>query len=187
MKMTRIRTAGLLAALALAASAQADDEVVNYVAYDETFSSGGGVTAPALERLRDAGLERVIFLAYSDQEQSLENEDRVVDELGMDFVHIPVRWDAPDANHFGLFAAIMQQAPERPTLVHCQANYRASAFAMLYRVIYNDVPLAEAKADMNAVWTPTETWTDFILDTLERNGVDPNCEGCDWTPYVPEE
>ncbi|MEO0346736.1 MAG: protein tyrosine phosphatase family protein [Pseudomonadota bacterium] len=179
--------AGLIAAMVLAASAQADDEVNNYVAYDETFSSGGGVTAPALERLRDAGLERVIFLAYSDQEQSLENEDRVVDKLGMDFVHIPVRWDAPDANHFGLFAAIMQQAPERPTLVHCQANYRASAFAMLYRVIYDNVPLAEAKADMNAVWTPTETWTDFILDTLERNGVDANCEGCDWTPYVPED
>ncbi|MEO1595916.1 MAG: protein tyrosine phosphatase family protein [Pseudomonadota bacterium] len=177
----------LLVAMLLAAPAQADDDVVNYIAYDETFSSGGGVTASALERLRDAGLERVIFLAYSDQEQSLENEDRVVDELGMDFVHIPVRWDAPDANHFGLFAAIMQQAPERPTLVHCQANFRASAFAMLYRVIYNGVPLAEAKADMNAVWTPTETWTDFILETLERNGVDPNCEGCDWTPYVPED
>ena len=73
--------AGLMAALVLAGSAQADEEVINYVAYDETFSSGGGVTAEALERLRDSGLERVIFLAYTDQEQSLANEDRVVPDV----------------------------------------------------------------------------------------------------------
>ena len=147
--MMRLRLAAIAGVcLSVASTALADEEVINYVAYDAVLSSGGGVTADALARLQADGLERVIFLAYSDQEQSLANEDRVVDELGMDFVHIPVRWDAPDANHFGLFAAILQQSPERPTLVHCQANFRASAFAMLYRVLELGVPLAEAKAAM---------------------------------------
>ena len=90
--------------------ASADDEVINYLAYDETFASGGGVTEAALKRLQTNGLERVIYLAYSDQKQSLAREDRIVDELGMDYIHIPVRWDAPSPSHFNLFAAIMQQA-----------------------------------------------------------------------------
>lgn len=176
----------LAALLSLSATARADDGVINYVAYDETLASGGGATAEALARLRSGGLERVIFLAYSDQEQSLAREDRIVDELGMDYVHIPVRWDAPDLDDFAVFAAIMQQAPERPTLVHCQANFRASAFAMLYRVIHEGVPLPEAKAAMNAVWTPNQTWTTFIRHTLRANGVDPDCAGCDWTPSQPQ-
>lgn len=179
--MNRFRVL-LIVLLGVAASAAADDEVVNYVAYDDTLASGGALTTDALKRLREDGLERVIFLAYSDQERSLENADRVVDELGMDYIHIPVQWGAPDAGHFALFAGVMQAAPGQKTLVHCQANFRASAFSMLYRVIYEEVPLAEAKADMNAVWTPDETWTAFILDVLRANGVDPDCDGCDWTP-----
>ena len=179
--MSRFRTL-LIALLGLAATATADEEVINYVAYDDRLASGGALTTDALKRLRKDGLERVIFLAYSDQERSLANADRVVDELGMDYIHIPVQWGAPDAGHFALFAGVMQAAPEQKTLVHCQANFRASAFSMLYRVIYDDVPLAEAKADMNAVWTPDETWTEFMLDVLRANDVDPNCDGCDWTP-----
>ena len=172
----------LLSLFGIAASAAADEEVINYVAYDDTLASGGALTADALKRLHEDGLERVIFLAYSDQERSLANADRVVDALGMDYVHIPVKWDAPDVGHFALFAGVMQAAPEKKTLVHCQANFRASAFSMLYRVIYERVPLVEAKADMNDVWTPDETWTAFILEVLRANGVEPDCQGCDWTP-----
>ena len=64
--------------------------------------------------------------------------------------------------------------------MHCQANYRASAFAFLYRVIYQDVPMATAKADMNAIWEPNETWQALIFDVLEDNGMSPHCEGCAW-------
>jgi hypothetical protein len=49
-------------------------------------------------------------------------------------------------------------------------------------VIYEDVPVAQAKADMNSVWQPNETWRDFIFTVLAENDVNPECEGCDWTP-----
>jgi hypothetical protein len=52
----------------------------------------------------------------------------------------------------------------------------------LYRVIYQDVPVAEAKQDLDSVWTPNTVWTSFILELLEENGISPECEGCDWTP-----
>ena len=178
----------LLAAMLLSGvgAAFADDEVVEYVTYDDRLASGGAVTAAALERLRDAGLQQVVYLGHTDAESALAHEDRVVDALGMDFAQIPVNGKAPGAAEFRLFTGLMNQSADRRTLVHCGSNKRASAFVMLYRAIHAGVPVAEAKADMNAVWTPNETWTNFILGTLEGAGVDPYCEGCDWTPAEPQ-
>lgn len=177
-----------LAMLMLGAAAGAGDDedgIINYVAYSPTFASSGQPTAKQLAQLGEAGLQRVVYLAYSDHERSLPHEDRIAKQLGLQYIHIPVEWDAPTLGDFELFASVMQQDPATPTLLHCQMNFRATAFAMLYRVIYEDVPLAEAKADMNAVWTPNVVWTDYIVDILERADIDPDCEGCDWTPAVP--
>jgi hypothetical protein len=74
----------------------------------------------------------------------------------------------------------MQREPDRKTLLHCQVNYRASAFGFLYRVLYEDVSVAEAKADMNSVWQPNETWQKLIFGILEENGKSAHCDGCSW-------
>ena len=169
----------LQCAAALAAGSL--DEIVNYREYSPTFSSAGQPDAAQLGLVRAAGFERVVYIAYSDQEKSLANEDRVVKSLGMEYVHIPVEWGAPTASDFALFRAAMQSGDSKRTLLHCQVNYRASAFSFLYRVIVDGVPLAAAKADMNSVWTPNETWRDLIFDVLENHDLSPHCEGCDWS------
>lgn len=156
-------------------------QITNYREYSAVFSSSGQPDAGQLAVVRDAGFERVVYIAYSDHENSLANEDRIVKKLGMEYVHIPVEWDAPTSSDFELFAGAMQRAPGKKTLLHCQVNYRASAFGFLYRVIHEGVPLAAAKADMNTVWTPNETWRDLIFDVLKKNGVSPDCDGCDWS------
>ena len=66
-------------------------------------------------------------------------------------------------------------------------NARATAFSFLYRVLFEDAPIAEAKADMNTVWQPNEVWRDFIFEVLAENDRDPNCETCDWTPPPPRQ
>ena len=40
--------------------------------------------------------------------------------------------------------------------------------------------MATAKADMNAIWEPNETWQALIFDVLEDNDMSPNCDGCSW-------
>jgi uncharacterized protein YktB (UPF0637 family) len=74
----------------------------------------------------------------------------------------------------------MQQEPGRKTLVHCQVNYRASAFVFLYRVLFDDVPMDQAKEAMESVWVPNDTWRAFIFSTLEANGRSPHCDLCLW-------
>jgi hypothetical protein len=75
----------------------------------------------------------------------------------------------------------MQRNTDKKTLLHCQVNARATAFSFLYRVIYEDVPIAQAKEDMNTVWQPNEVWRDFIFAVMSENDRSPECEGCDWT------
>ena len=172
----------LLASGPLLAAASELTEIRNYREYSPSFSSSGQPSEEQLGALMTAGFERVIYIAFSNSRGALAGEDAVVKELGMDYLHIPVIWDAPSKSDFYTFAAAMQREPGKKTLLHCAANYRASAFAFLYRVIYEDVPVARAKADMNDVWQPNETWRRLIFDVLEDNGISPQCEGCDWEP-----
>jgi protein tyrosine phosphatase (PTP) superfamily phosphohydrolase (DUF442 family) len=184
--MNANRIASLLAACALLFSAAAlhaaDDlsEIVNFREYSDLLSSSGQPSAEQLQAVSNAGFERVVFLAFSDHEHSLQHEDRIVKKLGMEYAQIPIDWEAPQKSDFYMFAGLMQRAPENRTLVHCQVNFRASAFSFLYRVLYEDIPVAEAKEDMNSVWVPNATWRQLIFDVLEENGVSPDCENCLW-------
>lgn len=172
---------GALLCLSGLVNAAEPGDIVNFRQYSENFASAGQPTAEQLEAVRNAGFDRVVYVAYSDHQNSLANEDRLVKDLGMTYIHIPVEWDAPTQNDFELIAAAIGDDPDTKTLLHCQVNFRASAFSFLYRVLYADVPVADAKADMNSVWTPNETWRDLIFSVLENHGVSPHCEGCDWS------
>lgn len=163
-----------------AAAAQTLDDIVNYREYSATFSSAGQPTEAEFELVRDSGFERVIYIAFSTDANALPNADRLVRDLGMEYVQIPVVWTAPTVADYESFAAVMQRDPDKKTLLHCQVNARASAFSFLYRVLNENVPIAEAKADMNSVWEPNDTWRRLIFDVLEANGVSPDCSGCDW-------
>ncbi len=183
----RVPACGALAALAAilvaaVAPAEASGGIMNFVEYSDRFASSGQPTAAQLTDLDRQGYERVVYIAWTDNENSLDGEDRLVKSLGMEYLHIPVEWTAPTASDFYLFAGAMQRAPEKKTLLHCQGNYRASAFSFLYRVLYEDVPVAEAKRDMNEIWSPNETWRDLIFEVLDDHGISPHCDGCDWTP-----
>lgn len=163
--------------------AQAADigEISNFREYSQTLASSGQPTAEQLEIVRDEGYKRVVYLAYSDSHGALEHEGQLVERLGMEFVNVPVDWEAPKKTDFYAFAAVLNQSPDIRTLVHCQVNFRASSFSFLYRVLYSDVPVSEAKEALNSVWIPNGTWRAFIFDILEENGVDPDCDACLWS------
>ena len=156
------------------------DDIVNYRAYSDTLSSSGQPDSDQLERLQKSGFERVVYLAFSDHDSSLANEDRFVKKLGMSYIQIPVVWEAPSSSDFYAFAGALQREPGKKTLVHCQVNFRASAFSFLYRVLYEGVSVEEAKDDLNSVWVPNTTWRGLIFDVLEENDVSPHCETCLW-------
>lgn len=130
--------------------------------------------------IQEQGFERVIYLAFTDNDSAIEHEDRMVKQLGMDYVHIPVDYENPTLADFRTFAEVMGEENTVKTLLHCQVNFRASSFSFLYRVAIQGVPILEAKDDLDSVWVPNETWFRFIRTVLNDYGKSPVCEGCDW-------
>jgi len=146
-------------------------DITNFVEYSPTFASAGQPTEPQFAEVKSAGFDRVIYIAFSNSGDALANEDEIVRGLGMDYVHVPVVWNEPTLTDFEIFSAVMQQSPEKKTLLHCQVNFRASAFSFLYRVIHEGVPIDEARAALASVWEPNETWQRFIADVLDAHGI----------------
>jgi protein tyrosine phosphatase (PTP) superfamily phosphohydrolase (DUF442 family) len=160
-------------------------EITNFRQYSASFASAGQPTEEQLQAVADAGFERVVYIAFTNNQNALPDEDQIVKRLGMEYMQVPVDFANPLPDDFYAFADSMQRNTDKKTLLHCQVNARATAFSFLYRVLYEDVPVAEAKADMNTVWQPNEVWRDFIFEVMNQNDVDPNCAGCDWTPPPP--
>lgn len=178
--LTALVACCLLSSGAASRTAADVEDIVNYREYTATLASSGQPTEAQLDAVADAGFERVVFLAFSDHAESLANEDRLVKGLGMEYAHIPVDWEAPTVSDFNMFAGLMERGTGRKTLVHCQVNFRASAFSFLYRVLYMDVPIDVAKQDMNSVWVPNRRWREFIFAVLEQHGRSPDCDSCLW-------
>ena len=128
-----------------------------------------------------------MYIAFTNNPNALPDADLVVKGLGMEYMQVPVDFSNPLPDEFYAFSDAMERNRAKKTLLHCQVNARATAFSFLYRVIYNDVPISEAKTDMNTVWQPNEVWRDFIFEILRQNEIDPNCETCDWTLPPPRQ
>ncbi|MFN3165038.1 MAG: protein tyrosine phosphatase family protein [Pseudohongiellaceae bacterium] len=175
------------AAMALEEPAPELTEITNFRQYSDTFASSGQPTREQFQAIADQGFERVVYIAFTNNTNALPDADQVVKGLGMEYTQIPVDFSNPLPSEFYAFADSVQRNTGKKTLLHCQVNARATAFSFLYRVIYEDVPVAEAKADMNTVWQPNEVWRDFIFEVLAQNDVDPDCAGCDWTPPPPRQ
>ncbi len=163
------------------------DEITNFRQYSSTFASSGQPTRDQFQTIADNGFERIVYIAFTNNQNALSDADQLVKSLGMEYMHVPVSFDNPLPDDFYAFADSMRRNTDKKTLLHCQVNARATAFSFLYRVIYENVPIAEAKEDMNTVWQPNAIWRDFIFEVLAQNGLSPECEGCDWTPPPPRE
>ncbi len=171
--------------LAVEDPAPALAEIINFRQYSDSFSSAGQPTLEQFQVIAEQGFERIVYIAFTNNPNALADEDLVVKGLGMEYMQVPVDFSNPLPDDFYAFADSMRRNTGKKTLLHCQVNARATAFSFLYRVIYEDVPVAEAKEDMNTVWQPNAVWRDFIFEVMAQNDKDPNCDSCDWTPPPP--
>ena len=98
----------------------------------------------------------------------------MVESLGMQYIHIPVEWSEPTRQNLEDFFAAMEAHKEDHILVHCQANYRASSFIMLYRVLRLGWKKEEAIPIMEKMWNPEDfpVWEKFIQENLQPEAED---------------
>jgi protein tyrosine phosphatase (PTP) superfamily phosphohydrolase (DUF442 family) len=144
------------------------DEIQNFYQVTSLLGTAGQPFQNQFPTIRQAGYETVINLATPDSPDSVPDEPKVVQALGMEYVAIPVEWEYPTDADLDQFFACMDQRQGKKMFVHCARNLRVSSFVYLYRVIRQGVPPAAAKADLLALWEPNETWQLFIDESLAR-------------------
>ncbi len=142
------------------------DEIRAFRAISETIATAGQPNQDQFQSIRDAGFEAVINLALPTSDNAIPNEGSIVTSLGMAYFHIPVDFQAPQAQEFDTFCQLMQSYANRKIFVHCAANMRVSAFILLYRVNFKGVALHDAQTDLQAIWQPNEVWSQFISDNI---------------------
>ncbi len=145
------------------------DQIINYFEVSPELGTAGQPLREQFAAIRAAGYQVVINLALSISPDALPGEAELVTGLGMDYIPIPVVWEAPRLEDFKRFCAEMRLLTGKKVFVHCAMNYRVSAFVYLYRSLCLDVPEDVAYRDMRSIWQPEGVWADFI-DLVRHSG-----------------
>lgn len=143
---------------------QRDDEhtgpAMNFIRVGDKLATGGHFVGDGLDVVKAQGVTLIVDL----RDEPPKGQAKKVEAAGIEYVNVPVVWRSPQLGDYEKFRDAMNANPGAHVLVQCQANYRASAFTYLYRVLEAGVPEADARADMNRIWEPDGTWADFVND-----------------------
>src|SRR6266498_3790007 len=144
------------------------NDIYNYQFLNEKLSSSGMPTAEQFKEIAEAGVQVVINLAPPDVPNALQKEDELAANLGIEYLNIPVIWRAPEPEKLVQFMDEMDAHAGKRIHVHCEANYRASAFIMMYRVLRLGWKKEDAIPIMEKMWNPEDfpVWQKFIDDNL---------------------
>ena len=140
---------------AAAQQAVVDVPIARFHQVDEHLYRGAQPTTLGLTRLHALGI-RTILNIRDDGDAAVENERRIVESLGMRFVHIPIKdgnifnWSrripAETVRHF--FEAL-GSAPG-PVFIHCKRGTdRTGALVAIYRIARNGWDTARALKEAN--------------------------------------
>ena len=115
--------------------------------------TSGLPTETQFQTLGKAGVDLVINLMPDSSNTEYNNEAELVEQAGMEYVYIPVDWQNPSREDLDKFFRVMDNNRDKDILLHCLANYRASAFAYLYQLKQGNA------VEMSEVMTP---WGDDL-------------------------
>ena len=133
--------------------------VLNYQEINPNLVSGGQISYEQIATLPESGIDLVINLTKNPSDV-MAREGYEITQLGIDYVHIPVAWSAPTRADYQLFEQILKSAKNQKVLVHCDANYRASAFIYLFQRLALKVPANEAQNTLETIW-PASAWQEY--------------------------
>ena len=137
--------------------------IKNYVPISEKLHTCGQITGESLGALEAEGVEAIISV-NAEEFGAIESLKRQAQAKGIKFVNVPVSWDNPTISSLEDFFDAMDQNKGAEVLVHCQLNWRASAFVYLYRTLRLKESKKEAEKALKKIWNPEKypAWDAFL-------------------------
>ena len=105
-----------------------------------------------LSELGQQGYEAVINLLPPDNDYSLPNEQAIVEQQTLSYHNIGVDFSNPTQKNFQDFCSTLSALGHKKILIHCAANYRASAFYSVYAIQKLGWTELRAKLFVESVW-----------------------------------
>jgi protein tyrosine phosphatase (PTP) superfamily phosphohydrolase (DUF442 family) len=146
------------------------EDILNFQRVDDRTITGGQPTEDDVRAAAVEGYQAVVNLATIDRRYSLPDEGGLAQSLGMSYHHIPVVWANPQPADFDAFATLMDTLRGQRVLVHCAANYRATAFYSLYALKALGWTEEQAAGFRANIWLPGQypVWDEFIAAQTAR-------------------
>jgi len=140
------------------------ENIYNYLQLSDTLHSSGMPTHEQVSSLAEDGVQVVVNLATSQSEGWMSDEKEWVEAQNIAYFGIPVDWDNPTTENLDKFMDTLERHKHKKILVHCQANYRATAFTALYRINLLGWSPENAFEPLRKIWNPAEypVWEKFI-------------------------
>ncbi|MBI5351749.1 MAG: protein tyrosine phosphatase family protein [Chloroflexi bacterium] len=146
------------------------EKIYNFLKLSESLFTSGMPTPEQVSSVAEKGVQVVVNLATSKSEGWMPNEKDLVEAQSIRYYNIPVEWSNPTAENLSEFMSIMDRHKNEKVLVHCQANYRATGFATLYRINRLGWKKEDALKDLRQIWNPVEypIWEKFIEENIAQ-------------------
>jgi protein tyrosine phosphatase (PTP) superfamily phosphohydrolase (DUF442 family) len=141
------------------------EDIPNFLRINDQLATGGMPEPGDFSLLRQAGFGVVINLALPTSDGAIPNEGELVSREEMTYVHVPVKFDSPQAEDFERFSGIVESCAGESIFVHCVANFRVAAFVFLHRLRHHSDRQA-AENDLLRIWKPDEVWQTFMNERL---------------------
>jgi protein tyrosine phosphatase (PTP) superfamily phosphohydrolase (DUF442 family) len=144
------------------------ENIKNFLAVGERLGTGGQPIEVQLAEVAGAGYKVVVNLGLLDPKYCLPDEARLVASLGMEYHHIPVKFDDPQFADFERFTELMTSFGTQRVFVHCAANMRVSTFVALHHQRCLGWSSERANDHAKTFWEPNETWLRFVALCREK-------------------
>ena len=143
-------------------------KILNYIKINELISTSGQPKLEDFKHIANEGFEVIINLAMHSSSNALENEDKIVADLNMTYIHIPVNFENPKLSDLKLFLTILQSLEANKVWIHCAKNYRVSAFMYVYHKYILHTPFEQIDLSIFEDWQPSLAWQELMKVSIEK-------------------
>tara|TARA_B100000579_G_scaffold344219_1_gene296628 strand:- start:1786 stop:2277 length:492 start_codon:yes stop_codon:yes gene_type:complete len=139
------------------------ENIYNYYKVPGLYETSGQPTSSQLKLLVKKGYEVIINLAQDSIVGKVAfNQESILEESNIRYIHIPVDFDNPKESDFEKFVSIIKKYKNKKLFVHCAANMRVSAFTYRYRRDILNLKHDEIIKDLEKIWKPNKVWKSFL-------------------------
>ena len=136
----------LLLSLMLVQAPQADLPIRNFLQVNTEFCTGGQPRVEQFAKLKADGVKAVLNLRQPSEHRA-EEEQQIVEKLGLKYFNIPVVYATPTDAQADEFLKITDDTANRPMFIHCTAAIRVGAFWAIRRAVRDGVSVDQALED----------------------------------------